>query len=301
MRHANTNYLIVGVFVVAVLIGLIVSVGLLTGRTGPTDSYHAVFDNVTGVKYGTQVLFEGFPVGQVEEVSPFKQEGKLTFRVDMSIQEGWHIPDDSIAHIQASALLAATTINIEAGSSSAFYAPGSRIASAEADNIFATVNSVAEDVGDLIGQMRTLITRLNEQAPTITDNLAAFSLKMNESGSRMQEILRPENIKRMDSALARLDDGLGDFAALSHELKNTRLQLDRLLGNTNALVQDNRDDFRQTVGNLKHIMAELSRRIDAIAYNLETTSRHMNEFSRQIRANPGLLLSSTPPAEGARE
>lgn len=301
MRHANINYLLVGSFVVAVLIGIIVSVALLSGRTGPTERYYAVFANVTDVKYGTQVLFEGYPIGQVEAVSPVKQAGRPAFRVDMSIKKGWRIPEDSIAHIQASALLAATTINITAGKSSSFYTPGSRIASSEAANIFATVNTVAEDVGALVEQMRALLTRLNEKAPVIADNLAAFAVKMNESGSRVQQMLRPQNIRLLDGALAKLDAGLGDFAALSRELRQSRAQLDAMLANANGLLMDNREDVRQTIHDLKHIMAALSRRIDAIAFNLESTSRHMSEFSRQIRANPGLLLSSSPPAEAVGE
>ncbi len=44
----------------------------------------------------------------------------------------------------------------------------------------------------------------------------------------------------------------------------------------------------------------------SIVHNLEGTTRNMNEFSRLIRQNPGLLLDGTPrqavsPARAPRE
>ena len=63
MREERRNYLVVGVFVLAVLAGLLVWLAVLSGRTGATDSFYVVYDNVMGVASGTQVLYEGFAIG----------------------------------------------------------------------------------------------------------------------------------------------------------------------------------------------------------------------------------------------
>ena len=71
------------------------SVAVLTGRTGAVDHYYTVYDNVTGVKFGTQVIYEGYPIGQVEQVTPEARAGRMEFRVDFTIKKDWRIPEDS--------------------------------------------------------------------------------------------------------------------------------------------------------------------------------------------------------------
>ncbi|MDP7667464.1 MAG: MlaD family protein, partial [Rhodospirillales bacterium] len=110
MRSGKVNYLIVGGFVIVMMTALVVSVALLTGRTGATDGYFTVYRNVTGVKFGTQVLYEGYPIGQVETVTPVEAEGGMRFRVEYTVREGWLIPEDSVAQIAAPGLLSALTI-----------------------------------------------------------------------------------------------------------------------------------------------------------------------------------------------
>ena len=65
MRSHFLNYTLVGVFVSAMIAALVVVLSLLAGRTGPTDTYSTVLDDVTDIKYGTLVRFAGFPIGQV--------------------------------------------------------------------------------------------------------------------------------------------------------------------------------------------------------------------------------------------
>jgi len=85
MNGVKVNYVTVGVFVLAMAAALIVSLAVLMGRTGATDDYYTVYRNVTGVKFGTQVLYEGYPVGQVEKVTPVPSEGGMAFRVDFGV------------------------------------------------------------------------------------------------------------------------------------------------------------------------------------------------------------------------
>ena len=125
MRTSKINYFIVGLFVIVMIVGLVVSVALLTGRTGATDGYHAYYSNVTGVKFGTQVVYEGYPIGQVIEVVPEEQDGRMRFRVNFDVVQGWRIPDDSIVEIAAPGLLAAVTLAVNAGESATALDPGS--------------------------------------------------------------------------------------------------------------------------------------------------------------------------------
>ena len=70
MKRDNINYLMVGSFVLAMGVALVVLLFAITGRSGPIDTYYVVYDNVAGLNFGTGVFFEGYRIGQVEAVTP---------------------------------------------------------------------------------------------------------------------------------------------------------------------------------------------------------------------------------------
>ena len=74
MKTGKFSYVVVGCFVLAAIAGMVAAVALLTGRTGATDDYHIVYNNVAGAEFGTRVVFEGFPIGQVEKITPMNSE-----------------------------------------------------------------------------------------------------------------------------------------------------------------------------------------------------------------------------------
>jgi phospholipid/cholesterol/gamma-HCH transport system substrate-binding protein len=331
MKSDKINYLVVGGFVLAMVVGLVVAVAVLTGRTGATDSYYAVYRNVTGVKFGTQVLYEGFPVGQVEEVTPIAKGGAMRFRVDISVREGWRIPDDSIAQIAAPGLLSAITISIHAGKGKNPLKPGAQIQSGEGANIFAVMSSVADDVrnlaesdikpllstldravgsfgslleGDLQALVRELVVVSQDMArrvPEITDNIESVAVKMNLATDEINAFINPENRRKVEAFLASLDESAGNFRQLSKDLGETRQRADAVLEAVETLISDNRLDIDKSVVDMRYVIDTLARHVDSVNQNLEGTARNMYEFSRQIRQNPGLLLGGTPPRdEGAQ-
>ena len=286
MKGNRLNYFAVGLFVIASIVGLVVSVAVLSGRTGAAESYYAVYRNVTGVKFGTQVMYEGYPIGQVETVTPVPEAGGMSFRVDFAVRQGWRIPEDSVANIAAPGLLSAITISIQAGKSVAALKPGAQIKSQEAANIFAMVSSVAGDLGALAEQnVKPLLTNLNliaaevlTRIPVIADNVQEFTDRMKKNSDEVSELLSPENREKLDRTIANLDLAT----------KN----LDELTALSLGVVADNRGDIR-------YVVESVTRHVESINQNLEGAARNMLEFSRQIRQNPGLLMGGTPPKDTA--
>ena len=329
MKSDKINYVIVGVFMLTMLVGLIGAVAMLTGRTGAADAYYTVYDNVTGIKFGTQVLYEGYPVGQVEDVTPIQEEGRIRFRVDMSVRQGWRIPDDSIAQVAAPGLLSAITVNIEAGKSLTAVAPGERVKGQAAVNLFAVMTSVANDVGELTSTgIRPLLDNINkavdsfgslleedaqvltreltaltldlaQRAPNIADNIELLVRKMNESTDQFQAFLSPKNLDKLESILDNMETAADGFVQLTTDLKETRLALDKVLDSVGTVIGDNRLDVEKSVVDLRYVVDSIARHIDTMNQNLEGAARNIYEFSRQIRQNPGLLLGGTPPEDAA--
>ena len=158
-----------------------------------------------------------------------ERDGSMLFRVDFTVAEGWRIPEGSVARVAASGLLAAVTVNIDAGTGGAALEPGSQVAGREPDNIFAAVTSVASDMTNLteqslkpllanidrtvttvsgllegdvqsqVGQlsalaqdMNTLALDMSERLPKIADNIETFTVKMNRSSDDLNAFLSPQ-------------------------------------------------------------------------------------------------------------
>jgi phospholipid/cholesterol/gamma-HCH transport system substrate-binding protein len=336
MKSNKINYVIVGTFVLAMLAGLIVAIALLTGRTGATDSYFTVYSNVTGVKFGTQVLYEGYPVGQVEEVTPVAEDGGMRFRVDFAITEGWRIPKDSYAQVGASGLLAAVSVNIHAGIAAAALEPGSEVSGRKAANLFADISELSEnnvkpllanisqivdtmteimeeDGMVLIGELRKVtlnlserlpriadnIENVTERAPAIADDLESLIATLGRTAEEVRILANPKNRKKLEGFIENLRMAGDNFAGMSGDLRETRKRIDLLVETLNTMVSDNRLDVEKAVIDLRYVVDSTARHIDTLNQNLEGASRNMYEFSRQIRQNPGLLLGGTPPEDKA--
>lgn len=329
MRSNKINYLVVGSFVLIVLIGLVVAVAWLTGRTGPTDSYYAIYRNVTGVKFGSQVMYEGYPIGQVTEVIPVDQGGRMEFRINFDVKEGWRLPDDSVAVIGASSLLSAVSLNISAGGSLMALKPGDRIVSEEAANLFDVVANVATEIAEMaetnlkplleqltrgggvlsdileddgrviVDRVRELVEDLALRAPQITDDFEIFAndlerlgANLNRSADELNELLTTENRYKVEGIIDHLDR-----AATSLDL--LMIEANAMIGTTNDLLESNQEDVTTATNDLRYTAASISRYVESINHSLDGAARNMYEFSRQIRQNPGLLLGGSPPTDNA--
>ncbi len=315
MKSNKINYLIVGSFVIAIVVGLVVSVALLTGRTGAVDSYYAMYRNVTGVKFGTQVFYEGYPIGQVEEVTPIKRGGRMWFRVDFDVTRGWRIPNDSFAQIAAPGLLAAMAININAGSSKSDLKPETEIQAKEAANMFAVLSDVAGNIGDMtetsikplianinrtvamvgdlleedgrdvIKKIVALVGDLAARTPKILDDVEKFSATMNKTGTELSILLNEKNRGKLEGVITNLNQAT----------KN----MDLVMASVKGMVSDNKEAVEMSISDLRHVADTVAGYVDSVNRNLDGAARNMYEFSRSIRQNPGLLLGGTPPADDA--
>lgn len=326
MRDSRTNYVLVGSFVLAMLGAMVVAIALISGRTGTTDAYYATYENVGGVKYGTSVLYEGFAIGQVQDIMPQRDSGKVTFRLRLEVKHDWPIPTDSVARVAASGLLAAVAIDVRGGTSPTLLKPGSQIPSQEGGNLFAAMSDIASQVTALsqtglkplvetLGHaVNAVAPMLEQRAPQLLDNLLSvssdladktprISSDLEKMSSGLNRVFSEANTRKMEDTIANADLTVANMAQLSGSLKESKAQVDDILAALDKAVAGNSDTVGQSLKDLRYSLQAVSRNIDSITYNLEGTSRNMNEFSREIRQNPGLLLGSGRPAQetGPRE
>jgi phospholipid/cholesterol/gamma-HCH transport system substrate-binding protein len=225
MRDDRTNYLIVGTLVIAMVVTLVVWLALLSGRTGATDPYHIIYANVSGLNAGSQVYYEGFPVGRIESVSPVREAGHQRFRVDVSIKRGWQIPRDSLAEVSASGILSAIFIDIRAGTASSFLEPGDRIRSGDPAHPLAVLSTVSSQVRDLMEEeLRPLLASLRVGAP---QTLAKLDRTLDELVARLNRF--------MESNEGDLGAIVGD---LQHVLESLYMHIDEINGNIESAARN---------------------------------------------------------------
>ncbi len=291
MKHEKVNYLVVGSFVIAMLSALVISLALISGRGGDTESYNAYYESVAGLKYGTIVSYEGYQIGQVESVEPVQDNGKTRYKVIFGIREDWKVPSDSVAQITSSGLLGGISIDIKEGISKTSLKPGDTLHGQEGANLFAAVGGAAGDIKLLIGDVRKFVRTLNEDAGLL-DDAKSLLKRLDNSAANLEGVLSKDNAKNITEMVSNLN-------SLSQRLDTTLSEVDHMVKSSSQLVNDNRADIQRSIRHLSASLEVVSEHIDTITYNLEGTSRNMNEFSRQIRENPGLLLGSTPPKDKA--
>ena len=323
MRSSKINYLVVGAFVIGMIGVVVVAIAMLTGRTGAVDNYYAVYRNVTGIKFGTQVIFEGYPIGQVEKVTPEAKEGGMVFRVDFSVASGWKIPQNSKIEIAAPSLLSAKTLSIHAGTSKTALSPGDPVQTLDSADVFGAMSTLADQISGLIeGEVKpllqnvsfavndinkflisdgtalvkdvtALIKDIGERIPRIAADIEIFTSNMNQASQEVMKLASAKNRKQIEELLGRMEATVSEFRVV---LGSTQ----KVITNLDKLVVAPKEDVETILSETRYIVNSVSRHVDSINQNMEGAARNMNEFTRQIRANPGLLLGGTPQQDQAK-
>lgn len=306
MKSDRINYIVVGGFVILMLTGIVISVAALTGRTGATDTYFTRYEDVTGLKFGSQVLYMGFPVGQVEKISPELENGALVFRLELALTErfkDWKVPSDSVAQMKSAGLLSAMAIDIRAGESHTWLQPDDYVRSQQATDIFAAVSDTAnalkrltetrlepmltnlDEYIDAIGQilvtdggamMRNLSTfskTLADRGPELIDEVVSLSASLKVTSDNLAKVLSPENADKLDSVV---DNVLAASVSLALMSGEAREDIRELLGpksqeRINAMV----DNFSRASANVATMSQTMDERVKEIL-TPETTKKVQN-------------------------
>lgn len=308
MQDSRINYVVVGAFVTAMLVAIVVTLSILSGRTGSTDTYFTVYDNVTGIKYGTQVLYEGYQIGQVDTIEPTSNGGSgsppagpqantqtstaksVMFKVVLKVRKGWRIPEDSLARATVSGLLSAMTVDIKGGQSDKILAPGSQIRGLSASNFFATLSELGAQFGDLsndslkpmLGSLNHLILSLDktvqDNLPVILrdvqflmGNLAKDAPEISGSIKRSAQILEKDLLK--PGNVAHIDVSLANIEETTKNLAKVSAELEHtreVIHNATAEIDK---VIQNNAGNIDESMRDLR-------YTMGTMARYIDDIAQ---------------------
>ena len=300
MKRDNVNYVLVGAAVLVAGVLLIVALAMITGRGGASTAYYTHYQNVTGLRYGAPVFYQGYRIGQVGAIAPERGKDGTRYKIELDVRRDWPIPQNSVAHLTATGLLADVAVGISEGKSARMAAPGSELVGAESADIFSAMNELAGQISGLTrSQIAPLIQTLSKRVDSITGAIdkgtpdlvrqsQQLLTRLNHISDSLNDVLKPDNRAAVAAMLANARD-------VSQQLRGTEEKLDEALAQLDSIAKENRPGVRDSVNDLRSILSALSGRIDSISQHLETASRNFDEFSREVRKSPNRLLISPKP------
>ena len=283
-----------GLFVIGGLFSIITMFFVVKGQLNKQDEYHSYFNNVAGLRAGASVVYEGYIIGTVNEITPEQTTSGMTFRVDIGVKEGWAIPSDSNAEIAALSLLSAQSIQIVAGSATPLQ-PGDLIPSRPATNLMADLGRTADQFAKIASQSlvpllatvdgllkeeaRDALSGLTELSKSVGDGVPALLDSANRTASNLEEA--SENVAKLAGQDTRdvVTNMLGDMAEASGNVNEASKTIRTASADAGELVSAVAQNAEQSW--LLDI-ANTLQRIDNSAATLEDISQSALVSARNI-------------------
>ncbi len=310
----NKRKVTVGIFVFLGIVILIAGIFILGGqqkRFTKTIRVSAVFDNVSGLRVGNNVLFSGVKIGTVKSVRFY---GDSQVEISMAIEESSqkYIRKNSKAQIGAESLIGSKLIEIIGGSEQAPQVEnGDRLQAAQAlstDDIMNTLQENNKNLVSITGDLKSLTSKLaNGEGmagalltdTTIADNfrtiltglqtasvnsvriskdLAKLSAKFNTEGGLANELLTDTVLfNNLTISIAQLQQTTTSAAAMTDNFKKASDNLNADNNTLGALMND-----EELAANLKKTMENLGTSSEKLDENMEAL-QHNFLFRRYFR------------------
>ncbi|NNG02599.1 MAG: hypothetical protein HKM95_00665, partial [Inquilinus sp.] len=146
------------------------------------------------------------------------------------------------------------------------------------------------DLGQITGAVAAVAAEADGRVPAILAALEGFSAELNTTLGTVQAMVSEENAGRVNRTLAHVETAAAGFATIGTDLADAASQVDALIGRIDALVRTSEGDVSEGLRDAAYVLRSVAQSIDTINNDIEGTTRNMNEFSRQIRQDPGALF-----------
>jgi phospholipid/cholesterol/gamma-HCH transport system substrate-binding protein len=282
--ETRAHYVAVGAFVLAVIFLAFVAV-LWLGRAefGQQAKRYYIFFNgsVAGLNKGSQVQYNGIPVGRVVDirVDPANLEQiQVMVEIDTSIVD---IKSDARAFLEANILNGIATIQIRGGTREAselLPAPGHKYpvikaGRSELEEVKASLPELVADLKAAAHGINALLDDQNRQAVSDTlRNIQTITGALVEPSKQVNDVVDNANkaLVELNSFLEDLDHSYTDKGGLKDQLSQTLADADRLAKNLNeasrqlqVVLQENRPGIRNftqsTLNQVSDLLTDLQR------------------------------------------
>jgi phospholipid/cholesterol/gamma-HCH transport system substrate-binding protein len=207
--ETKANYVAVGAFVLACVIGLVVTIMWLAGVQYSQEYayYQASFKgSVTGLGKGTVTRYNGIEVGRVTNLE-FDPADPQRVIVTMQVQPNLNIREDSVASIDSQGFTGASFVEISGGTASA-----PLLVAKEGQRY------------PIIHTKQSTFAELEQSAPEVV-------AKLNVAASRINDLLNDNNRRAIAHVLANLDETTQVIARRSADIDSTIANANKAMAN----------------------------------------------------------------------
>jgi len=155
-------------------------------------------------------------------------------------------------------------------------------------------NLIDKDLRKFVRALNDLAGGLQADVPKIAGELRHFAKRLNTTLGAVQVVLSDRNTTGVTNVVKNVEQMSAGFLDISKSLRGSIKQINAIVAKLDRVVETNDGKIDSAVNDARYIMQSLARNIDNFNHNIDGTARNMNEFSRLIRQNPGLLLGGTP-------
>ena len=236
----------------ALLLTMLVA-GTLVGSSGPTQSYHAIFRDASGLIPGDDVRIAGVRVGKVQAVDLVGLNARVTF----SVARDQRVYADTVATIEFLNLLGTRYVDLQSRSRDQALPPGSTLDLSRTRegldltaifNAFrplfnairpADVNELAANIVQVLQGQGPSLQHLSEQTALLTKNLVDRDQIIGAVMTNLSQVLET------------LDAHRKEFRSTVHELNDLT-----------GVIADNRKQIGNTIDGLQNVVTSFSSLLD---------------------------------------
>ena len=214
--ETRAHYVAVGAFVLACVIGLVVTILWLAGVQYSQEYayYQANFKGpVTGLGKGTVTRYNGIEVGRITALE-FDPSDPSRVIVTMQVQPNLNIRNDSTASIESQGLTGGTYVEISGGTA------GAPLLVAQGDQRYPVIRT-----------SQSTFAQLEQTAPQVV-------AKLNVAASRLNDLLNDDNRRAIAHVLANLDETTEVIARRSADIDATIANANKTMANLDQASQD---------------------------------------------------------------
>ena len=290
-KKISRNLIIGFVFIVSLLL-LYFGLNFLKGRNvlKRSNTYVAIFDDVTGLAGSTPVYVNGFQIGLVENINMIDQN-PLRFAVIIRLEDKFKLPKGSWMEFNVDFLGAATASLSLNSDRSVYCTPGDTILGKKEIGLMDNVTKMVPRIDSMILVFDSVIIAVNKLVsnPVLEATVVDASLSI-------------EQLKYSTQSLNRLMGKIEtDIPVLTQNLSVASSNLKEISGEINQLdLQKTYTSIDETVNNLKHISEKINNNESSVGKLMNDTQLHdsltntinmATQLLEDIRKNPEKYLN----------
>jgi phospholipid/cholesterol/gamma-HCH transport system substrate-binding protein len=277
--ETKANYVAVGAFVLACVVGLVVTILWLAGAQYSQEYsyYQANFKGpVTGLGKGTVTRYNGIEVGRITNLE-FDPADPQRVIVTLQVQPNLNIREDSVASIDSQGITGASFVEISGGTANA-----PLLVAREGQRY------------PVIRTKQSTFAQLAQSAPEVV-------AKLNVAASRINDLLNDDNRRAIAHVLANLDETTQVLARRSADIDATIANANKAMANLNDASNSLRPTIQQVDLTIRKygmvadnanafVTGDGLAQVSDLVGELRRLVGNLDQFSEQLNRQPTKLL-----------